>query len=83
MYKRPGHQEDLATGSVECKAILAPAHKPPNVPVNVIEGQGINQRQRGQVERLQRDRGRVEKRLGHEVGAVRGGTTTISGVSEK
>ena len=73
MYKRSRHQEHLASRSVECKAILAPAHKPSNVAVNVVDGYGINQRKRGQVERLQRDRGGIEERLCQEVGAVGGG----------
>ena len=54
MYKRARHQEHLASRSVERKAILAPAHQPSNVAVDAVNGRGINQRKRGQVEGLQR-----------------------------
>ena len=72
VYKRSRQQEHLASRSVESKPILAPAHKPSNVAAGIVDGYGIDQSQRGQVERLQRDRVRAE-RLCEEVGAVGGG----------
>jgi hypothetical protein len=60
MYKRSSHKEHLASRSVECKAILPPAHQSSNVAADVVDGRGIYQSKRGQIERLQRDHAGAE-----------------------